>query len=518
MATVRRLPVAVHGRDPDDGRVAHRRNGEIEERVVVCPLPLHAAEAEALRREAACETVGRRAPAAAQLLVLVEVEPDGDVVGIELERSQAERREVRRLVDLDHRSRRLVHELDGKQQVLACRVQDRDVALEARVDRGEGLERGCHRRDERRITPRLRDALEPDVTLLAEPVERPAPERDPVRGRRLREAQVDTAHLGRPRHVQSDSRSLSACKLRGRPRDRAARQQHTQVRSITISHTSAVPTIELNDGHTIPQLGFGVFQVPPADTAKAVSVALEVGYRHVDTAEMYANEGGVGDALRASGLDRADVFITSKLNNGVHEPDAARRAFAETLTELGSDYVDLFLIHWPLPTLYDGDYVSTWKTLEEFKQDGRARSIGVSNFQVAHLERLAAESDVVPAVNQVELHPYFQNDAVDAYDRAHGIATQAWAPLAQGKVLGDPALADIAGRLGKSPAQVVLRWHLQRGTIVFPKSTTPARIKENFEVFDFELEPADAETIDALDRGEAGRDGPNPDVFAYIPS
>ena len=249
-----------------------------------------------------------------------------------------------------------------------------------------------------------------------------------------------------------------------------------------------------------------------------MSVALEVGYRHVDTAQMYANEGGVRDALRASGLDRADVFITSKLNNGFHEPDDARRAFAETLTKLGSDYVDLFLIHWPLPTLYDGDYVSTWKTLEEFKQDGRARSIGVSNFKVSHLERLAAESDVVPAVNQVELHPYFQNDTVDAYGRAHGIATQAWAPLAQGKVLGDPALADIAGRLGKSPAQVVLRWHLQRGTIVFPKSTTPARIKENFEVFDFELEPGDAETIDALDRGEAGRDGPNPDVFAYIPS
>lgn len=248
-----------------------------------------------------------------------------------------------------------------------------------------------------------------------------------------------------------------------------------------------------------------------------MSVALEVGYRHVDTAEMYANEGGVGDALRASGLDRADVFITSKLNNGFHEPDDARRAFAETLTELGSDYVDLFLIHWPLPTLYDGDYVSTWKTLEEFKQDGRARSIGVSNFQVAQLERLAAESDVVPAVNQVELHPSFQNSEVDAYDRAHGIATQAWAPLAQGRVLGDPALVEIAGRVGKSTAQVVLRWHLQRGTIVFPKSTTPARIKENFEVFDFELAPGDVETIDALDQGEAGRHGPNPDVFAYIP-
>ena len=282
-------------------------------------------------------------------------------------------------------------------------------------------------------------------------------------------------------------------------------------------HTNTVPMIELNDGHPIPQLGFGVFQIPPADTAAAVSVALEVGYRHIDTAEMYGNEKGVGDALRASGLDRADVFITSKLNNGFHEPDTARRAFDQTLTELGSDYVDLFLIHWPLPTLYDGDYVSTWKTMEEFHKDGRARSIGVSNFQVAHLERLAAETDTVPAVNQVELHPYFHNADVDAYDRAHGIDTEAWAPIAQGKVLDDPALVEIAGKLGKSPAQIVLRWHIQRGNIVFPKSTTPARIKENFELFDFELAAVDVRAIDALDRGEAGRDGPNPDTFAYIP-
>jgi 2,5-diketo-D-gluconate reductase A len=281
--------------------------------------------------------------------------------------------------------------------------------------------------------------------------------------------------------------------------------------------TSTVPTIELNDGHAIPQLGFGVFQIPPKDTAAAVSVALEAGYRHIDTAEMYRNEGGVGEAVRASGLDRADVFITSKLNNGFHRPDEARRAFAETLEELGTDYVDLFLIHWPLPTLYDGDYVSTWKTLEEFQQDGRARSIGVSNFQVAHLERLAAESDTVPAVNQIELHPYFGNREVAAYDRAHGIATEAWAPIAQGKVLDDPTLNEIGDRLGKSPAQVALRWHIQHGRIVFPKSVTPARIKENFELFDFQLEPEDVEKIDALDRGEAGRDGPNPDSFAYVP-
>jgi 2,5-diketo-D-gluconate reductase A len=281
--------------------------------------------------------------------------------------------------------------------------------------------------------------------------------------------------------------------------------------------TNPVPTIELNDGHTIPQLGFGVFQIPPDDTERAVSVALEAGYRHIDTAEMYGNEQGVGDAVRASGLDRADVYVTSKLNNGFHEPDVARRAFDGTLAELGFDYVDLFLIHWPLPTLYDGDFVSTWKTLEEFQRDGRARSIGVSNFQVAHLERLAATSDVVPAVNQVELHPYFQTAEVDAYGRAHGIKTEAWAPIAQGKVLGDPALTEIAGRLGKSVAQVVLRWHIQRGNIVFPKSVTPARIKENLELFDFQLEPGDVQTIDALDRGNAGRNGPDPDTFAYIP-
>jgi 2,5-diketo-D-gluconate reductase A len=281
--------------------------------------------------------------------------------------------------------------------------------------------------------------------------------------------------------------------------------------------TNSVPTIQLNDGHTIPQLGFGVFQIPPAETAQPVSLALEAGYRHIDTAEMYGNEQGVGEAVRTSGVDRDDVYITSKLNNGFHEPDAARRAFDETLNALGTDYVDLFLIHWPLPTLYDGDYVSTWKTLEEFQRDGRARSIGVSNFQVAHLERLAAESDVVPAVNQIELHPYFHNREVDAYGREHGIVTEAWAPIAQGKVLGDPALGDIAERHGKSPAQAVLRWHIQRGNIVFPKSTTPSRITENFGLFDFELEAGDVQTIDALDRGEAGRNGPNPDVFAYIP-
>jgi 2,5-diketo-D-gluconate reductase A len=281
--------------------------------------------------------------------------------------------------------------------------------------------------------------------------------------------------------------------------------------------TPAIPTIELNDGTTIPQLGFGVFQVPPDETARAVELALEAGYRHVDTAEMYRNERGVGEAVRASGLGRDEVYITSKLNNGYHEPDVARRAFDRTLEELGMDHVDLFLIHWPLPTLYDGDFVSTWKTLEEFKADGRARSIGVSNFEIAHLERLAAETETVPVVNQIEAHPYLLNDDVRTYGESHGIATEAWSPIAQGEVLDDPVIVAIAGEVGRTPAQVTLRWHIQRGSIVFPKSTTPARIAENIRLFDFELNADQMARIDALDRGEAGRTGPHPDKMAYIP-
>ncbi|MGO8769592.1 MAG: aldo/keto reductase [Mycobacterium sp.] len=278
-----------------------------------------------------------------------------------------------------------------------------------------------------------------------------------------------------------------------------------------------VPTIELNNGVRIPQLGFGVFQIPPGDTAAAVKHALDIGYRHIDTAEMYGNEQGVGQGIRDAGLDRAEVFVTSKLNNGFHKPDDARRAFDTTLEALDSDYVDLFLIHWPLPTLYDGDFVSTWKVLEEFAADGRARSIGVSNFQPAHLDRLAAETGTVPVVNQIEVHPYFANDPVRAYGREHGIATEAWSPIAQGKVLGDPVITRIADALGKSPAQVVLRWHVQRGDIVFPKSVTPERIESNFELFDFDLDSADMDAISALDKGESGRTGPDPDTFDYVP-
>ncbi|EJZ07359.1 aldo/keto reductase [Mycolicibacterium vaccae] len=281
---------------------------------------------------------------------------------------------------------------------------------------------------------------------------------------------------------------------------------------------SNTPTIELNDGARIPQLGFGVYQIPPDDTAAAVKSALEIGYRHIDTAEMYQNEKGVGQGIRDAGIDRAEVFVTSKLNNGFHKPDDARRAFDDTLRALEFDYVDLFLIHWPLPTLYDGDYVSTWKTLEEFKKDGRARSIGVSNFQVAHLQRLADETGTVPAVNQIEVHPYFANDEVRTYGREHGIATEAWSPIAQGQVLDDPVVTRIAETLGKTPAQVVLRWHIQRGDIVFPKSVTLQRIKDNFALFDFELGDKDFAAISGLDKGESGRIGPNPDTFDFIPS
>jgi 2,5-diketo-D-gluconate reductase A len=280
---------------------------------------------------------------------------------------------------------------------------------------------------------------------------------------------------------------------------------------------SNVPSIELNTGARIPQLGFGVFQIPPNETAEAVKAALDIGYRHIDTAEMYGNEKEVGQGIRDAGLDRADVFITSKLNNGFHGPDDARRAFDGTLSALEADYVDLFLIHWPLPTLYDGDFVSTWNVLEEFAADGRARNIGVSNFQIPHLERLARESNTVPAANQIEVHPYLTNDAVRAYDSEHGIATEAWSPIAQGGVLDDPVITRIAAAIGRSPAQVVLRWHIQRGDIVFPKSVNPDRMRENFALFDFELDGSDMNAITGLDKGEAGRTGPNPDTFDYVP-
>ena len=277
-----------------------------------------------------------------------------------------------------------------------------------------------------------------------------------------------------------------------------------------------VPNLTLNNGNTIPQLGFGVFQVPPEDTARITGQAFEAGYRHIDTAQMYGNEAGVGEAVKASGIAREELFITSKLNNGFHEPETARKAFEDTIAAIG-DYVDLFLIHWPLPTQYDGDFVSTWKTLIEFQQDGRAKSIGVSNFQPDHLARLAQETDVVPAVNQIEVHPYFTNEAARKASLDAGILVEAWSPIAQGGVLKDEVITGIADKVGRTPAQVTLRWHVQRGDIVFPKSSTPERMAENFALFDFELDDADVQAISALDKGEDGRTGPNPDQFDYIP-
>ncbi len=273
-----------------------------------------------------------------------------------------------------------------------------------------------------------------------------------------------------------------------------------------------VPDVMLNNGRSIPQFGFGVFQVKPGDTAEAVCTALQTGYRHIDTAEMYGNEKEVGEAVAKSGLARADVFVTSKPNNDAHLPGDARKAFGASLDALGFDYLDLFLIHWPLPTRYDGDFVSTWRTLEEFYRDGRARSIGVSNFQPHHIRRLHAEAEIPPAINQIEVHPYLTQDDVRGFCAEHQIAVEGWSPIAQGEVLEDPTINDIAERAGKTPAQVVLRWHIERGDIIFPKSVTAARIKENFAIFDFELSGEDVEAISALNKDQ--RTGPDPDTFA----
>jgi 2,5-diketo-D-gluconate reductase A len=277
---------------------------------------------------------------------------------------------------------------------------------------------------------------------------------------------------------------------------------------------ASVPTITLNNGVEIPQLGFGVFQIEPADTREATLTALEVGYRHIDTAQMYGNEKEVGQAVRDSGLDRGGVFVTSKLNNGFHARDDALRAFDQTLADLGFDYLDLFLVHWPLPGI-EVDYVETWTAMEEIYRSGRARAIGVSNFQEHHLRRLFGATEIRPAVNQVEIHPYLAQDALRAFDADHEIATEAWSPIAQGKVLGDPAIVRVAERVGRTPAQVTLRWHIQRGDIVFPKSVTRSRVEEHFAIFDFELSDDDMREITGLDRGE--RTGPDPDTFNYIP-
>jgi 2,5-diketo-D-gluconate reductase A len=281
---------------------------------------------------------------------------------------------------------------------------------------------------------------------------------------------------------------------------------------MTVSGTT-VPTLGLNDGTEIPQLGFGVFLVPPEETQRTVEHALEVGYRHIDTAQMYGNEAEVGAAIKAAGIQRDDLYVTTKLNNGFHRPDDARRAFSESLDKLGLDRVDLFLIHWPLPTRYDGDFVSTWRTLVELREGGGTTSVGVSNFEPDHLDRIVEETGVVPAVNQIEVNPYFTNETARAADVRHGIATEAWSPIARGGIAGDQTIESIGQRVGRTPAQVTLRWHLQRGDIIFPKSTHRERMEENFALFDFELSDEDVATIAALDRGEPGRTGPNPNTF-----
>ena len=271
-----------------------------------------------------------------------------------------------------------------------------------------------------------------------------------------------------------------------------------------------VPDIKLNDSTTIPQLGFGVFQVKPDQTQRVVEQALEVGYRHIDTAQMYRNEKQVGEAVHRSEIDRGDLFITSKLSNGSRTYDDALAAFDRSLTDLGSDYVDLFLIHWPLPT--ERDFMDVWRALEKVHSEGRARSIGVSNFQISHLERLLEEGDVTPAVNQIEAHPYLTQENLRSFGESHGIVTEAWSPIGRGRILDDPAIRAVADRMGRTAAQVVLRWHIQLGNVVFPKTSRPERMRENIELFDFSLDDTDMESISALDRGQ--RFGPDPDVFA----
>lgn len=272
---------------------------------------------------------------------------------------------------------------------------------------------------------------------------------------------------------------------------------------------TVIPTVTLHDGVEIPQLGFGVFQVPPEETQRAVEAALAAGYRHVDTAAAYRNEKGVGAAIAASGLPREEVFVTTKLWNEQQGYDSTLETFEKSLRRLGLEYVDLYLIHWPVPT--EDRFVDTWRAFERIREEGRARTIGVSNFRIEDLERLERETWARPTINQVELHPLFQQAELRPWLAERGIATEAWSPLAQGAVLGDETIVAIADRHGKTPAQAVLRWHLQLGNVVIPKSVTPERIPENIEVFDFELSDEEMAAIGQLDTGRRG--GPDPATF-----
>jgi 2,5-diketo-D-gluconate reductase A len=276
-----------------------------------------------------------------------------------------------------------------------------------------------------------------------------------------------------------------------------------------MSHTTSIPTVTLHDGVEIPQLGFGVFQVPPPETQVAVEIALEAGYRHIDTAAAYRNEDGVGAALAASGLAREDVFLTTKLWNSEQGYDSTLAACERSLQALGTDHVDLYLIHWPLPGR--DLYLDTWRAFERIAEEGKARSIGVSNFRIEDLERLRREAPMLPTVNQIELHPRLQQPELRAWHHEHAVATEAWSPLARSEVLDDATVAELASHHVRTPAQVVLRWHLQIGNVVIPKSVTPERIRENLEVTDFELEASEMEALAGLDRGE--RVGPDPATF-----
>ena len=275
------------------------------------------------------------------------------------------------------------------------------------------------------------------------------------------------------------------------------------------STTDQVPRVSLRPDVAIPQLGYGVFQVPPRETEEVVARALATGYRHIDTAAAYGNEGPVGQAIHASGIPRGEIFVTTKCFNDDHGHDKAKRAFKASLERLELEHIDLYLIHWPVPT--HDLYVETWQAFIELQAEGLVRAIGVSNFQPAHLERIIAETGVVPAINQVELHPYFQQTGLRHEHAELDIVTEAWSPLGQGLELADPAIVEIAKAHSRTPAQAIIRWHIQLGNVVIPKSVTPARIEENFDVLDFQLSDAEMETIRELDAGK--RIGPDPDTF-----
>jgi 2,5-diketo-D-gluconate reductase A len=276
-----------------------------------------------------------------------------------------------------------------------------------------------------------------------------------------------------------------------------------------MTQATSIPTVTLHDGVEIPQLGFGVFQVPPEDTQEVVEEALEVGYRHIDTAAAYRNERGVGAAIASSGIPRDEIFVTTKLWNSQQGYESTLGACEKSLQRLGLDHVDLYLIHWPVPT--EGLALDTWRAFERIHEEGRSRTIGVSNFRIEDLEMLEREAETQPTVNQIELHPHFPQAELRAWHREHGIATESWSPLAQGELLVNETIASVAARHDRTPAQVILRWHLQLGCVVIPKSVTPKRIRENFELFDFELSDEDMTEIAALDVGQ--RIGPDPASF-----